>query len=285
MSLLARGVFVFGAGKVGRALAAALRRRAIPVTLRAARRGWPSRPLVAGIVVVAVRDGDVPKVAARAAELGVIPRTAVCVHVAGALDADALAPLRGHVAGVAQMHPMISFASTTFVPDLSRGHVHVRGDAVAERAARTLARSIGMVPRTFPRLDTIGYHASAGLVANGAAALAASGVELLVRSGVPREDAPKMLGPLLRSVAENVEHLGLPSALTGPVRRGDPGAVARHLTTIEARLPSLAELYVTLVGAQVPIAKRIGEAPPAAFDALETWVRKAAARARRRGRP
>ena len=79
-------------------------------------------------------------------------------------------------------------------------------------------------PATFarlPRLDEVGYHAAAGLVANGAAALAAVGVELLVVSGVPRKEAPKMLGPLLRSVAENVEALGFPDALTGPIRRGD----------------------------------------------------------------
>ena len=47
----------------------------------------------------------------------------------------------------------------------------------------------------------------------------AIGAELLAVSGVPRADAPKMLGPLLRSVAENVEALGFPDALTGPVRR------------------------------------------------------------------
>ena len=50
-----------------------------------------------------------------------------------ALSAEALAPLRGACAGVAQMHPMISFASRTFFPTLTRGHCHVKGDPAAEK--------------------------------------------------------------------------------------------------------------------------------------------------------
>src|SRR6185295_8940287 len=129
-------------------------------------------------------------------------------HNAGSQSAEAIAPLRGKCAGIAQMHPMISFASTSFFPSLKRGHVHVKGDAKAEAKARKLAKKLGMTPRTFAKkFDPIAYHAAAGLVANGAAALAAIGVELLAVAGVPRASAPKMLGPLLRSVAENVEEL------------------------------------------------------------------------------
>jgi len=192
----------------------------------------------------------------------------------GAVDAEALAPLRAVSAGVAQMHPMISFASTRVFPTLDRGHVHVKGDAVAEKRARALAKRIGMTPRTFDALDTIGYHAAAGLVANGAAALAAVGTELLAKCGVPAEIAPKMLGPLLRSVAENVEALGFPDALTGPVRRGDPGAVEKHLGVLRTRLPAAIPLYLASVEAQVPLAKAISEAPAEGFEAIAAFVTK-----------
>src|SRR5262245_31449784 len=53
-------VLVIGAGKVGTNLARALRAAGYPVTLRAARKGLPSRPIRARIVIIAVRDGDVP---------------------------------------------------------------------------------------------------------------------------------------------------------------------------------------------------------------------------------
>ena len=191
---MAERVFIFGAGKVGRALNAALLEAKWPVTMRAARKGLPKKPIDADVVVLALRD----KQLAETIPILQIARRAVVVHVAGALRSDVLAPLRSRCAGVAQMHPMISFASCTHFPTLDRGNVHVEGDTVAVKRATRLARAIGMTPRHFPKLDPVGYHASAALLANGAAALAAQAAEVLVASGVPRKQAPKLLGPLLR---------------------------------------------------------------------------------------
>jgi predicted short-subunit dehydrogenase-like oxidoreductase (DUF2520 family) len=196
------------------------------------------------------------------------------VHVAGALDAEVLAPLRAVCAGVAQMHPMIAFASARACPTFAGGHLHVKGDAPAEKRARSLARLLGMTARTFPRLDTVGYHAAAGLVANGGAALAALGAELLVRSGVPADQAPLMLGPLLRSVADNVSALGFPEALTGPVRRGELGGLERHVAVLRAKLPEAVSLYVASAKAQLPLARDIGDAPAQSFDALEAFLER-----------
>lgn len=268
---VAETIFVFGAGKVGRALASALRRKGAKVTLRAARRGLPKR-IKETFVVLAVRDRELPVVVQQLADRPILQPKSVVVHVAGALDASVLAPLRARCSGVAQMHPMISFASTRSFPSLARGNVHVQGDPVARRRARALALALGMTPRTIEGLDPIAYHAAAGLVANGAAALAAMGVDLLVVAGVPRKEAPKLLGPLLRSVADNVEKLGFPQALTGPVRRGDPNAVERAFQLISARVPHAAPLYVAAVGAQIPLAEALGEAPPEAWKSLREWI-------------
>jgi predicted short-subunit dehydrogenase-like oxidoreductase (DUF2520 family) len=224
------------------------------------------RTIEADVLVLAVRDRDLGPLAE--AMVGVVAPLAVVVHVAGALDAEALAPLRRACAGVAQMHPMISFASTRRGPGLTRGSVHVQGDPKAVARARRLVRLLGMIPRTIPRIDAVAYHAAAGLVANGAAALAAVGAELLVIAGVPRGTAPQMLGPLLRSVADNVETLGFPEALTGPVRRGDARGLERHLSVLRAKLPQALPLYLAAAEAQLPLARAIGDAPRASFDAV-----------------
>jgi predicted short-subunit dehydrogenase-like oxidoreductase (DUF2520 family) len=258
-------VFVYGAGKVGTALARTLRASGAKVVLRAARKG-PPRTIDTTVVILAVRDRDLRSTAE--AMVGVVSRKAVVLHVAGSLDTEPLEPLRGACAGVAQMHPMISFASPGFVPSLARGNVHIQGDAPAVARARQLARRLGMNPRTVRGLDTVAYHAAAGLVANGAAALAAVGADLLVRAGVPGAESTKMLGPLLRSVADNVEALGLPAALTGPVRRGDAAGVERHFRTLAEKLPTALPLYVAASEAQLPLARAIGEADPASFDAV-----------------
>ncbi len=277
-------VFVLGAGKVGRAFARTLRAPGDQVTLRAARKGVPKTRIDASIIVLAVRERQLGPIAAELASTGVVNPKAIVVHNAGSLDAEALSDLRGACAGVAQMHPMISFASKTFFPTLTRGHCHVKGDPIAEKRARALAKRLGMTPRTFSKLDTVGYHAAAGLVANGAAALAAVGAELLVVSGVPRAVAAKMLGPLLRSVAENVEALGFPDALTGPVRRGDAVGIERQIALLRDRLPSALPLFLGSAWAQLPLARAIGDAPAEAFDAMAEVLRGAGPRSEPRAR-
>jgi len=267
-------VYIIGAGKVGTGLARELRAKGVEVTLRAARRGLPKQRIEADLLVLAVRDRELPKLAESLAEAGLVTRKTAVVHCAGALGPEPLAALRGVSAGVAQMHPMISFASTRRFPSLVRGQVHVDGDPKAATLARKVAKLLEMSPRTIRGLDRVAYHAAAGLVANGAAALGAAGALLLERAGVAESVAPKMLGPLLRSVADNVEKLAFPDALTGPVRRGDAAGVERHFQTIEKLAPEVVPLYLAIVEAQIPLAREIGDAPDDAFDAIEDVVRR-----------
>jgi predicted short-subunit dehydrogenase-like oxidoreductase (DUF2520 family) len=262
-------VFILGNGKVGRGLARGLRRAGWTVEVRAGRAGIPSRPITSPLLVLAIRDAELDRFCRELAGRKLVGKRTACVHVAGALGPEALESIRASCAGVAQMHPMISFADPDHPPTLHHGNLHVSGDPIAVRRARAVARALGMTARTVPGLDRVGYHAAAGLVANGAAALAAIGVELLVRSGVDRAEAPRMLGPLLRSVADNVEALGFPAALTGPVRRGDANAVRKQLRLVGERLPEAVPLFIAAARAQLPIARALSDATPADLDAVE----------------
>lgn len=263
-------VYIIGAGKVGAGLARTLRRLGVPVTLRAQRKGLPTKRIDAPFVILAVRDRELQALAEGLRDAKLLGhRKAVVVHCAGALGPEPLFPLRSANVAVAQMHPMISFASTERTPSLERGQLHVDGDARAVRAAKALGKKLGMSPRTIPGLDRVLYHAAAGLVANGAAALAAGGVDLLGRAGVDAKTAAAMLGPLLRSVADNVEAMGLPAALTGPVRRGDAAGVKRALEMMTRAAPHLVPMYVAASKLQVPLAREIGDAPAENFDAIE----------------
>ncbi len=265
----ARRVAIFGAGKVGRALAAGLRRAGYRVTLRSGRRAVP-REVDADVIVLAVRDGRISEVAS--ALRGRVSARAVCVHVAGALGPEALAPLARSCAGLAQMHPLASFASSARPPDLRGVTALVTGDRAGATGARALARAVGMVPRSFPGLDLVAYHTAAALVANGSAALAAAGAELLAAAGVPLRARDAMLGALMKTVAVNVTALGTSSALTGPVRRGDAAAVERQRAVVSARAPGLLPLLDALVRAQLPLAKALGDAPPGTLETLEALL-------------
>ena len=270
-------VFVLGRSKVGLTLARELSARGHAVTLRGRRRGLPRTVIDADVLVLATRDGDLASLAAELAAGRLVSRRTAVVHVAGALDAEVLAPLRGVALGIAQAHPLLSFAAPAAPPSLRGAHVLVSGDAVAVRRARQLARALDMVPREWDVDGTL-YHAAAALVANGAAALAHAGATLLARAGAPEKDVARALAPLLRSVADNVERVGLPAALTGPVRRGDAATIGRHLDAASRAAPDVVPLYVASARAQLGMARALGDATPEALDAVSKRLDNAAKR-------
>jgi predicted short-subunit dehydrogenase-like oxidoreductase (DUF2520 family) len=259
-------VTIIGAGKVGRTLARALRKRGLEVELRAARRGIPEKPVRAALLILAVRDGELRTFAERLAVARAVSRRTAVVHVSGVLGVDPLSSLAHHCAGIGQAHPLLSFAGSDV--DLTGGSLIVDGDAVAVERASRLARAIGMKPRHWKRVDRVAYHAAACLVANGAAALCAGGAHILEQSGAPRRELWAAIGPLLRSVADNVTRLGVPSALTGPVRRGDPKTIAAHLRWLKGAPAPLDELYRTVARAQLPLSEALGEAAPGDIRAI-----------------
>jgi predicted short-subunit dehydrogenase-like oxidoreductase (DUF2520 family) len=291
-------VTILGAGKVGRALAHALERRGHRVTLHGAR--GVLETLASGdqvsrapritdpLLVLAVRDPDLPKLARELVRRRCVSRRTVVLHVAGALGPEVLSPLDKHVAGVGQAHPLLAFAER---PDGARvrrrSHsaslrwddalLLIAGDPRAVAQAHKLGRALGMRPRHWSRIDRALYHAAAVVLGNGAVALAAAAATLLRAAGAPERDIPRALAPLLHSVADNIGTLGLPSALTGPVRRGDVATVTRHIQRIARKAPQILPLYVAVERAQLPLAAALGEAsPPALAELAELFQRSAA---------
>jgi predicted short-subunit dehydrogenase-like oxidoreductase (DUF2520 family) len=256
-------VLVVGAGKVGRALARALRAAGVVTRGVSARRLLAGRASVAGAaaVIVAARDADVAAIAEELVrrlgrQPGGSPVRVPVVHCAGALGPEALWPLAraGHPVGV--MHPLLSFAAAARPPALAGAALVVHGEARAAAFARLVARKTGMRAVVVRSLDAAAYHAAAALTANGAATLAVSAAALLVRAGVPARQHGALLGPLLGSVATNMAALGPDRALTGPVRRGDVDTVRRHLQAAEAA--AVLPLFREILRAQLPVAQRLG---------------------------
>ena len=80
-----------------------------------------------------------------------------------------------------------------------------------------------------------------------------------------------MIGPLLASVARNITVVGLPEALSGPVRRGDAAAVARHLEAL-SKHPGIRDFYRAGVLAQIPMAAMLGEGPPNGLREIQALI-------------
>jgi predicted short-subunit dehydrogenase-like oxidoreductase (DUF2520 family) len=292
---LAAPLIVAGRGKVGRSLARALKAVGHPARLVAARDGTKRlvRALASepqAIVFVAVPDAAVPAFArVIAADGGSLPGTVGFVHVSGALGLEALEPLAARHA-VGAFHPLRSFPRPQ-PPAAFKGIVvaiEANRPALARRLAQ-IARDLGARPRTVGAEDRILYHAAAVFASNYGVALLGVAASLLEQIGWSEKEAVAGLLPLMEGALAEAGRIGVAGALTGPVRRGDPATIERHLAALE-RLrrrspePPVVDLYRMLGAIALEIAREAGLGPAAAVSVSRALTRKVAATRRRRRR-
>jgi predicted short-subunit dehydrogenase-like oxidoreductase (DUF2520 family) len=218
---------------------------------------------LAEVVILAVPDDALAEVAA------LIPWRAgqAAVHCSGATPARVLAIAGESGALFGSFHPLLSIPrsrSTSADEALAR----LAGCTFAIEAPTSLAVTLEqMAHRLGTRAiflqaqDRVPYHLAAVLASNYIVTLISAATDLWAQFGASREEALAALAPLLRSTVANLEQLGLPQSLTGPIARGDTGTVRAHLGYLvgqkeqhpeEAAL--LDEIYRTLGLLSIPIA-------------------------------
>jgi predicted short-subunit dehydrogenase-like oxidoreductase (DUF2520 family) len=224
-------IAVVGAGRLGTALAAALRASGATVDGPLGRGAAPR----AEVVLLCVPDREI---GAAAAAVTPGPLVGHCSGMTG------LAPLAGHEAF--GLHPLMT-VPTGAPPSVFAG----AGCAVAgstERAlavAEALAERLGMRPTRIEDEDRAAYHAAASIASNFLVTLEAAAERLAAGAGAPRE----LLVPLVRATIDNWAAHGPERALTGPIARGDERTVARQREAVAERAPDLLDLFDALAAA------------------------------------
>ena len=213
-------VAVVGAGRLGTALAAALRAAGMDVDGPLRRGETP--PPGTQVVLLCVPDRAIGDAAA-AIEPGPLVG-----HCSGATT---LVPLGGHRAF--SLHPLMTVAAHG-APDFTGVACAVAGHPVAA----TLALRLGMRPIRVEDEDRAAYHAAASMASNFLVTLESAAERLGATAGLSRAD----LYPLVRATVENWYQLG-PDALTGPIARGDEATVEMHRRALLERAPDLLGLY------------------------------------------
>lgn len=239
-------ILIIGRGRVGNGMRRSLEASGLHEVSAADRRCKPSSVRAADAVIVAVSDDSIAAVARSIAPN--LKRGATVLHCAGARSSDELEACEAGGAAVGVMHPLVSFPSARNNPSLRGTTFTVSGTRRAIAACRHIARACGARVVVAQTGDP-GYHAAAALAANGAAALAFVSVSALERLGFDKRAAEHAIGGLLQTVGENVQQLGIPAALTGPIARGEAEAVANH----RAALRRLSRDALSAYDAVVPI--------------------------------
>jgi predicted short-subunit dehydrogenase-like oxidoreductase (DUF2520 family) len=262
-----RAVAVLGAGRMGRGLALALHDAGWRVSLFARHpgkvEGLPVKVVAdlatavagAAVILVAVPDDAIGAVAA-ALQAAAPPTGAVVLHLAGARDRSALAPLEGWAAGLGSFWPIQAIAEPKGVAVRFAGSfVGLEGDREAVAAGERLAAALGMAPVRIPSAGKVLAHAGAVIAANYLVTLLGVAEGAAQGSGIDPAVADRIYLPLVRSAVENVAAHGTDAALTGPIARGDAGTVRLHLAALSG---AARETYVTLGLATLAVAEADG---------------------------
>ena len=284
-----------GAGRVGTALAALLHARGVTVsgvsgrTLVDARRMALSAGLgrstareiadtvaVSSLVFLTVPDDAIAPLCQEIAEAGGWRTGQGVVHCSGALPSSILQAAKDAGALIASFHPLQAFANLDAALSHMPGSTFaLEGDAELVEMLDGFVQLLSGTSLRVTAREKVLYHALPVIASNYTVTLASLASDLLVGEGIAPDanTALRYLMPLLRGTIDNLQTLGLPDALTGPLARGDTGTVRRHLEGLDECAPELAHLYRHLARLTLPLAEQKGHLDAATLGALTNALR------------
>ncbi|HQU92981.1 MAG TPA: DUF2520 domain-containing protein [Pyrinomonadaceae bacterium] len=264
-----RSVSILGIGRAGGALALALSRAGVPIDRLIYRADPPAADgldrqrlvlfdsidaIESDVLLIATADQDIRSTADSLAKFAKLP--SVVLHLSGSLSSDELSILREKNAAVGSMHPLVSISDAELGSERFLGsYFCVEGDSNAVASALRIVELLGGQHFSIETSLKALYHASAVMASGNVVALFDAAIEMLSKCGLDREQAHRILFPLLQSTVANLAERSTEQALTGPFVRGDSAALERHLAAFEGTIDdSIRSIYLDLAERSVKLA-------------------------------
>ncbi len=207
------------------------------------------------VVFITTADDFIPRVSS---ELKWRPHQ-MAVHCSGASTVQSLEAARQQGARVGSIHPCQTFAG------IEQAIANLPGSTFAIEAEEPLKTTLTEMARALKgdivyltSEDKVLYHAAAAIACNYFTTIIKLATDLWRNFGKTPADAIKAYMPLLRGTLANIETVGFPKCLTGPIARGDVATIRRHLAALEKYAPELLPLYKELGGFTIPIGQDKG---------------------------
>ena len=177
------------------------------------------------------------------------------VHCSGADSTDILEPARESGAMVGSFHPLQTFAG------VKQAIENIPGSTFAVEAGEPLLSTLKDMSTALScraielqASDKVAYHAAAVFACNYLVTLVKLATDLWQTFSIPPDQATKALFPLIRGTLHNIDTMGIPQCLTGPIARGDTGTIKKHLEALQKKAPALLSPYKELGLQTIPIA-------------------------------
>lgn len=182
------------------------------------------------------------------------------VHCSGADSVEILEPVRKAGARVGGFHPLQTFAGIDqAIENIPGSTFAIETDGPLLTILQDMAGDLGGHWIRLKSRDKVAYHAAAVFACNYLVTVVKLATDLWETFDVPPEKATRALLPLLRGTLNNIETLGIPQCLTGPIARGDIGTINKHIKALQKKAPSLMAPYTELGRQTIPIALAKGK--------------------------
>ncbi len=223
----------------------------------------------AELVFITTPDDIIPKMAAevnwRAGQN--------VVHCSGAASLDILEPARKLGARVGSFHPCQTFAGVSqAIENLPGSTFALEAEEPLLTTLKELATGLKGNWLELKPGDKALYHAACVFASNYFVTLVKIATDLFQKFGVSTSEATKTLLPLLQGTVNNINSIGLPNCLTGPIARGDLSTISRHLTALKKKEPLILGLYRELGLNTIPIALAKGTLSQEAAEKLRALL-------------
>jgi predicted short-subunit dehydrogenase-like oxidoreductase (DUF2520 family) len=177
------------------------------------------------------------------------------VHCSGADSTDILEPARKAGAQVGAFHPLQTLASVKQALDNIPGSTFaIEAEEPLLTILKDMATSLDGQWIELKSGDKVVYHAAAVIACNYLVTLVKLATDLWQTFNVPTQQATRALLPLLRGTLNNIEKVGIPQCLTGPIARGDTGTIQKHIDALNKLAPAVLPTYCELGRQTIPVA-------------------------------
>ena len=183
----------------------------------------------------------------------------VAVHCSGASTLQSLEAARQQGAGVGSIHPCQTFAGIEqAIENLPGSTFGIEAEEPVKTTLTEMARALKGDIVYLTSEDKVLYHAAAAIACNYFTTIVKLATGLWENFGKTSADGIKAYMPLLRGTLTNIETVGFPKCLTGPIARGDVATVRRHLAALDKYAPQMLPLYKELGRFTIPIGQDKG---------------------------
>ncbi len=258
-----------GAGTIGSTLALKLNSQGYPVVAVSSRHHTSAKRLAqaisgcsavtdnqevvdsAGLVFITTPDDVIASVVSRISWR----QGQMVAHCSGADATDILEPARIAGTYVGVFHPLQTFAGAREAMENMPGSTFaLEAEEPLLGILQEMAHALGGHWIKLKAGEKAVYHTAAVIASNYLVTLVKLATDLWQTLGIPRDKATEALLPLIRGTVRNLETIGLPQCLTGPIARGDRGTIKKHLETLEKISPDMLATYRELGLKTIPIA-------------------------------